>query len=419
MQSKKNTILIKQLDYVASKSRFYKRKLGFKNIENAKKDIHSLVFTTKNELLQDQQEYPPYGSNLCVSINKIQRIHKTSGTTNKPLILTLTSKDIATTIKVGAACFKSAGLRKDDVVIHCLNYNMWAGGYTDHQSLEKTGAGVIPFGVGNSHNLIETMLSIKPSVIHCTPSYLKKLELILRDDFKLLPKSLGLRLGLFGAEPGLQNSIFRKNIEDFWGLIAMNANYGLSDVLSMFGAECKCQKGLHFFGLDVIYPELIDPVTLNNIDIENGSIGELILTNLKKEAQPLLRFRTNDIIRILGRGKCECGYNGFSFEVIGRSDDMVVIKGVNVFISSIENILLQFSDLNVGIFHLCVNKNDPIDKVHIYAEVKNQYVDLEQLKDSIKRKINLNLNFTPEVYLLEEDKLQRTAGKTKRLFRTL
>jgi phenylacetate-CoA ligase len=417
MKNEISTILLKQVEYVKTRSEFYKRK--YQEYGNRYLDFFSLPFTTKTELLIDQHNTSPFGSNLCVREEEIIRVHKTSGTTNKPLIIALTLNDINTTIKVGSQCFKSAGLRKDDLVVHCLNYNMWAGGYTDHQSLEMTGAAVIPFGVGNSHNLIETILLLRPTAIHCTPSYLKKLELIIRNDFQLEPDKLGIRLGLFGAESGLQNPIFRHNIEGTWGLKAMNANYGLSDVLSIFGAECQYQRGLHFFGTDVIYPELIKPQTLESIEIQTDAVGELVLSNLVKESQPLLRYRTNDVIKILSIDKCKCGCKGFTFEIVGRSDDMIVIKGINVFLSTIESVLSKFSDLNVGIFQVHVNKIDPINDVHIYAEVNNKNVNYENLKNLIVQKFQSDLCFKPDIYLLNEGELKRCEGKTKKLYKSL
>ena len=382
-------------------------------------DLSCLSFTTKDELLKDQESFPPFGSNLCINVTDIQRIHETSGTTNKPLILALSITDIRTTIEIGAHCFKSAGLKKEDCVIHCLNYNMWSGGYTDHQSLEHAGASVIPFGVGNSHKLIETIILLRPSAIHCTPSYLKKLELVIRDDFKIEPNKLQISLGLFGAESGLQSPVFRKNIEDTWGMKAMNANYGLSDVLSIFGAECKHQKGLHFFGSEVLYPELIDPNTLKNISIKKGSIGELVLTNLQKEAQPLLRYRTNDVIKILSTDKCTCGNNGFIFNIVGRSDDMIVIKGLNVYINSIEKILNNFEEINTGIYQIYVNKYSPIDRMQIKIEINEYYSDFNTLKDSITKKIQNKIGITPEIELFSIGQLPRSEGKTRNLFKTL
>jgi phenylacetate-CoA ligase len=297
---------------------------------------------------------------------------------------------------------------------------MWIGGYTDHQSLEATGAAVIPFGVGNTENLIETILLIKQSAIHCTPSYLAKISFALKQEFNMDPHDLGLRLGLFGGESGLQNPQFRENIEKTWGIKAMNANYGLADVLSMFGAECVFQKGLHFMGDGVLYPELIDPVTGAHIELNTGAEGELVLTNLRRESQPLLRFRTNDIIRILSTEPCSCENKGFRFEVVGRSDDMITIKGLNVFVSAIEKQLFSHLDLFTGVIQIHVNQEDPIDRLLIKLEHRSNlpYPTHDFIENLIKE-IRNRISITPEMEILNEGSLPRTEGKSRKIFRTL
>jgi len=412
----------KQLHYTVTHSDFYKKK--FSNFTRRKNDLLNvfldLPFTCKNELLYDQETFPPFGSNLSVKTHLIRRIHKTSGTTNRPLIVALTDNDISNTINTGAKCFMLSGLTKEDIVIHCLNYNMWAGGYTDHQSLETTGACVIPFGVGKTKNLIETILMIRPTTIHCTPSYLSKIELILQQDFSLEPADLRLKLGLFGGEGGLQNIDFRKSIENKWGLKAMNANYGMSDVLSIFASECKYQKGLHFLGSELLYPEIIDIKTNESLPFETGVEGEQVLTNLEKEAQPLIRYRTGDIIRIKNIKKCKCGGNEYIFDIIGRIDDMIVIKGINVFINSIGNVINKNLEVLSGVYQVYVNKDEPIDTVRIVAEKKikidkNKYCLAKTLRDEFS---NI-LNITPEVVLIEEGSIPRTEGKFKKLIKSL
>lgn len=381
-----------------------------------------LPFIDKGDLLKDQEKYPPFGSDIKVSPEKIVRIHRTSGTTNKPLLIAMTANDLRQTIEVGKKCFELSGLTSADTVIHCLSYNMWMGGITDHQSLEATGAAVIPFGVGHTRNLIDTILTIKPTAIHCTPSYLAKIELVLFNEYKLSPKDLGLRLGLFGAESGLQNATFRKVIEEKWGLKAMNANYGMADVLSMFGAECYQQNGLHFMAEGVLLPELINSDNLEVLPIKKGQVGELVLTNLKREVQPLIRYRTSDVIKILSTEKCHCGCTGFKFEIIGRSDDMFVVKGVNVFVNAISKVIHSYMDKLSGDFQIHINTYPPIDKVLLILERQNNTISKAVKNDLHKDIFNsckINLNISPKIMLLDFGKLPKTEGKTKRLFKTL
>ncbi len=416
--------LVNQLDYVMKNSPFYKNKINLHNMdpEEIIDCFSKLPFTTKTELLDDQQMHPPYGSNLCVPIKDIKRIHRTSGTTNAPLIVALSQKDINTTISAGKKCFVNSGLTADDVVIHCLSYNMWMGGYTDHQSLEETGAAVIPFGVGNTKNLIDTILKIKPTSIHCTPSYLAKIELVLHNEYRLKPIDLGLKLGLFGAESGLQNDDFRKDIEKKWGIKAMNANYGMADVLSMFGAECHLQDGLHFMGGEILFAELINTNTLEPIPILPGQAGELVLTNMMREAQPLIRYRTNDVIKVLSTDKCSCGNHSFKFEIVGRSDDMFVVKGVNVFINALSNIFHSYMNELSGDFEIHINSNPPIDRILLILERQNKSITQAAIKDlhqNIFNQCKANLNISPEINILDFGELPKQQGKSKRLYKTL
>ncbi len=410
-----------QLKYVIERSEFYQKKFADLDIspENIFDKFSSLPFTTKKELLESQENYPPYGNYLATDPVNLCRIHKTSGTTNKPLLVALSKKDTEITTDIGAKSFRHSGLRETDTVVHCLSYNMWAGGYTDHHSLEKTGATVIPFGVGHSKNLIEIILRIKPTAIHCTPSYLAKLQDLLKSEFNMKPEELSLKLGLFGAEPGLQDEAFRANIEKVWQLKAMNANYGLSDVFSLFGAESEKQDGLYFTGAGVLYPELIDRKSGETVLPSEGVEGELVLTNLVKESQPLIRYRTNDVIRVKSVAPSGEFERGFRFEVVGRSDDMFVVKGVNVFANAISAIITERLDVLTGQHQIHINKTDPVDKIKIRIE-KNKNIDLpSNFEISLAGEFKNRLNISPVIEILQDGDLPRTEGKTKKLFRSL
>lgn len=410
--------LLKQLAYVLEHSNFYRKKFGNISAQAAVEHFEELPFTTKTEILEDQRDHPPFGENVCVPNEKIKRVHKTSGTTNKPVLIALTDADIKNVLRVGGACFSAAGLGPSDTVAHCLNYNMWAGGVTDHLSLEETGATVIPFGVGHTANLISTLQDLQATAIHCTPSYLSKIEAVLKDEYGLRPRDLHLRLGLLGAESGLQNPTFRKKIEDVWGFKAINANYGMSEVLSMMASECTLQTGLHFRAADVIYVELLDKDG-KNVEIKTGAEGELVFTNLEKEAQPLIRYRTGDVVRVTAE-KCDCGYKGMLFEVIGRSDDMIVVKGLNVFVSVIEKIIQNYFDRITTEYRILVSSQDPIENIIIQVEgveVNDHF--REQLKQDLASDLKNKIHVKCEIQILPSETLPRTSGKTKHLQRIL
>lgn len=415
--------LFQQLNYTLKSSPFYQAKFkreGFQETDLTPERFSKLSFTEKSELIADQASHPPFGSNLCAETKQLQRIHRTSGTTGRPLFLALTDKDIESIIECGARCFWAAGLRREDMVFHCLNYCLWIGGYTDHQSLETTGAAVVPYGTGNSIGLLESMMYLKPTAIHCTPSYLSKLETLLYSEFGKKPIELKLSKGFFGGEGGLENQTLRRKIEETWGIRAVNANYGVSDALSMIGSECRERDGLHFMAQGHLYTELIDPVTLKRIPVIQGALGELVFTNLIKKAQPLIRFRSHDVIEVVSHEKCACGRTGFRFHVIGRSDDLIVVKGVNLFPSSVGEVLTHFLDRINGEFQIVIASPPPIEYLKINLEYRKNLSsrELEALKDSIQHKmkntlfINPVLNFTPEGSLGKSED-----GKIKRVIR--
>ena len=294
------------------------------------------------------------------------------------------------------------------------------GGFTDHANLETTGATVIPFGVGNSGQLIQVIKEAGINVISSTPSYPKYLEKVIKTEFNMEPVELGIELGLFGGEPGLENPVYRNRIEVTWGMKAQNANYGVSDVLCNFAAVCLDNYKLHFLGQGALLVQLIDPLTLKDIPITQGSVGEMILTHLKKEAQPLVRYRTSDLMEILETDPCECGRTGFRFRIVGRADDMLHVKGINVFPNGITMVLEDMVPDVTGEFQIILDHPSPYTGLDIKVE-HGEHITTEKmmdLKTEIERKIKEILNFTGRVELVKPDSIQRTKmGKARRVVR--
>ncbi|HOE65516.1 MAG TPA: AMP-binding protein [Candidatus Hydrogenedentes bacterium] len=404
--------LARQLGYVIAHSPLYQAKFAGLRVDT--ESLHALPFTEKDEILADQAQHPPFGANLCVDPSRVQRVQKTSGTSARPVFIALTAHDIDKTTEIGARCFSSAGLRPDDTVVHCLNYCLWMGGYTDHESLERTGATVVPYGVGNTAGLIDTIRTLRVTAIHCTPSYLAKLETVLDQEFALSPRDLGLRIGLFAGEGGLQSPEFRRCIEETWGMIPVNANYGVSEALSMIAAENACRDGLRFMADGVLLPELIDPTTGAVLSIETGVQGELVVTNLDREAQPLVRYRTRDVLHILDNGP-----GGFRFEILGRSDQMLVVKGINLFPSAIATVLGGFTGRLNGEYQIVISNTLPLQALKIRAEsvVELDDGDASALAEAVANAVKIACAITPEVEILPKGRLPRTEGKTVRVVR--
>ncbi len=418
-----NERLQAQLDYVWANSPFYQAKFAEAGISRQSlrdlADLPLLPFTEKDELRQDQQEHPPFGSYLATTPERVIRVHKTSGTTGRALYIALTDRDRRMMNEGAARALWAAGLRPGDTVVHCLNYRLWAGGYSDHENLETTGATVVPYGVGQTASLIQTIRELQINAISATPSYMLPLaEAALAEGIR--PRELGLRKGFFGAEPGMSEPGVRARMEETWGMTAMDANFGMADVLSIMGAECELRQGLHFQAGGIVAVELIEPDTGAPLALTDGAEGELVYTHLVKEAQPLVRHRARDVVRILGTDPCACGRSTLRFRVLGRSDDMLHVRGVNVFPTGVGNVLAHLGDRFSGEFQIVVDHPPPHQNLRIRLELisglqPEQAADLERQAVHMLRE---RLSFRAEVELVPYGTLPRTEQKARRVVRT-
>lgn len=406
-----------QSQYVQRNSVFYQDYFDQIPLTGDLAEIIDLPFTDKEMLRSDQSANPPFGRYLAAAADRINRMHRTSGTTGTAMNLALTEQDARMTAVVGGRAQAASGLGPGHRVVHCLNYQLWMGGYTDHAALEATGAMVVPYGVGGSSALIELIQQLQIDAISCTPSYPAVLEQIIARDFPALePKDLGLKLGLFGGEAGLDDPAFRQRLENTWGIKVRNSNYGVTDILCNFAGQSEISNDLHFIAADVLYAELIDPDTANPIPWQAGEAGELVLTHLCKQAQPLVRFRTSDIIQITATGRAACGRTTTRFRVIGRSDDMVVVRGINAFPTMIAAVLNRFELLS-GEYRILLKSPPPYDFLPVEAELAVALKDGSGLVEQIETKIKQQLGISSQIKLLDANSLPRTEGKTKRVIR--
>ena len=381
-------------------------------------ELAALPLASKSQLRLSQANHPPFGNYLAASNQQTIRLHRTSGTTGQAMNLALSARDCETTEIVGGRSHSAAGLKPEHKVVHCLNYQMWMGGVTDHLTLERTGAMVIPFGVGGTELLIRTILEIGIDAISCTPSYPAVLERVLAAYFPhLQPRDLGLKLGLFGGEPGLDDPLLRERLRETWGMEPRNANYGVTDVMSNFAAQCTRDTRLHFVAGDVLYPELINPESGATIAIEAGCEGELVLTHLQRQCQPLVRFRTGDIIAIDATEPCECGRGGMRFRVVGRSDDMVIIRGLNLFPTMVAAVVNEFAELS-GDYRIVLDQKPPYDFVPVQVELAKGQKTTPGLAAEIEKAIKSKLGASSQVTVLPAASFPVTEGKTKRVIRS-
>ena len=406
-----------QRAYVGARSPFFARLWTGRRVPERLEDLPALPLCDKAMLRESQAAHPPFGDYLAAAPEHIVRLHRTSGTTGQAMNIAQTQADAAQTAEIGARSFQAAGLTLGTLTVHCLNYQMWMGGVSDHLALEAAGATVIPFGVGDSALLVRTILDLKVTAIHCTPSYPAALERTIAEHFPgLAPRDLGLRLALFGGEAGLDNPSFRGRLESVWGFTARNANYGVSDVFSNFASQCWANNDLHFLGEDVLHAELIEPETGDVVPWQEGASGELVLTHLAREAQPLVRFRTNDVIAVTGTGPCACGRWAPRFRVLGRSDDMVVVRGINVFPTAVGGVIAGFEALS-GEFRIRLKGGGPYDRLPVEAELAEGAEASDALARRVEEAIKSQLRASASVTLLPPAALPRTGGKTKRLIR--
>lgn len=380
-------------------------------------DLAQLPLSDKAQLRLSQAAHPPFGDYLAAPARAAVRLHRTSGTTGQAMNLALSARDCLITETVGGRCQASAGLTPDHTVVHCLNYQMWMGGLTDHMTLQATGALVVPFGVGSTELLVRTIQEVGITAISCTPSYPAVLERVIAEKFPgLTPRDLGLTLGLFGGEAGLDDPAFRERLRRVWGMEPRNANYGVSDVFCNFAAQCEHDNRLHFMAADVLYPELIDPETTEALPLVAGHTGELVLTHLARDCQPLVRFRTGDIIAVDETDPCTCGRTGFRFRVVGRSDDMVVVRGLNLFPTMVAAVINGFAALS-GDYRITLDTPPPYDALPVSVELAKGQTASEALAQEVAQAMKTALGATARVTLLENGSLPLTMGKTKRVIR--
>ncbi|TKG88495.1 phenylacetate--CoA ligase [Puteibacter caeruleilacunae] len=371
-------------------------------------DLHKLPFTVK----QDMRDNYPYGL-FAVPMSEIVRLHASSGTTGKPTVVGYTRKDLASWAEVVTRTLAMAGVHKEDIVQVAYGYGLFTGGLGIHYGTENLGASVIPISGGNTKKQIQLMRDFGSTVLACTPSYALYLAEVI-EEMGISPEELKIRIGIFGAEPWSQN--MRLEIEKRLGLKAIDI-FGLSEIIGPgVSCECECQNGLHI-NEDHFIPEIIDPET--HEPLPGGSYGELVFTTISKEGIPMIRYRTRDLTR-LNYEKCECGRTLVRMEkCTGRSDDMLIIRGVNVFPSQIESVLLEMSE-TAPHYQLIVEREGTMDSLTLQVEVEERFFsdeirELQGLRKKIAHNIQSTLGISVNVKLVEPKTIERTAGKAKRV----
>jgi len=372
-------------------------------------DIRLLPFTTKEDLRKNY----PFGL-FTVPMEKVVRIHASSGTTGKPTVVGYTKRDIATWAELMSRTLSAAGVHSGDIVQNAYGYGLFTGGLGAHYGAENLGAAVIPISGGNTRRQIQIMQDFGSTVLLSTPSYALNIADAMADQ-GIDPATLKLRVGVFGAEPW--SEAMREEIERRLAIKAIDI-YGLSEVIGPgVAAECiEEQKGLHIME-DHFLPEIVDPETFAPLPM--GEAGELVFTTLTKEAFPVIRYRTKDISRLIP-DVCACGRTFFRMpKITGRTDDMLIIRGVNVFPSQIEEVIMGIEGVEPH-YQIMVEREGSLDKIEVQVEVSaeifsDEVKPLEKLGKKLQHEIKDLLGISCTIKLVEPKSIQRSEGKAKRV----
>jgi len=371
-------------------------------------DIRKFPFTTKTSLRDNY----PYGL-FTVPLKQVVRLHASSGTTGKPIVVGYSRRDLDTWAELVARMVTLAGVTDEDVAQVSFGYGLFTGAFGLHYGLERAGAAVVPASSGSSEKQIMLMQDFKTTVLVGTPSYCLHLAEVARE-MGVDPAALPVRIGLFGAEAW--SEAMREELARAWGIAATD-NYGLSEIMGPGPAgECGHTCGMHIAEDHFLF-EVIDPETGEPLDY--GQEGELVVTTLTKEAMPVVRYRTRDI-SVLNPARCDCGRTSARMrKVTGRTDDMLIISGVNVFPSQIESVLMEIDGVAPH-YQLIVGKKGRLDCLEVQVEISPErftgsFKDLAVLEQKVCRRLSVVLSLTARVRLLEPRSIERSTGKARRV----
>jgi phenylacetate-CoA ligase len=391
---------------------FYRKKfdaIGFNPDDLASlDDLRKLPFTAKSDL----RENYPYGL-FAVPLREVVRVHASSGTTGMATVVGYTRNDVKTWSNLVARILTAAGVTADDVIQIAFNYGLFTGAFGLHYGAERVGASVIPTSSGNTKRQIKIMQDFKTTALVSTPSYAMLIADTIRE-MNIDPNSLSLKWGLFGAEPW--SDAMRRELEQKL-MIKATDNYGLSEVMGPgVAGECLQQNGLHI-NEDHFLVEVIDPDTLQPVKL--GEVGELVVTTLTKEAFPMIRYRTRDLTRLMPE-PCPCGRTLRRMSrVMGRTDDMLIIRGVNVFPSQIETVLFAIEGTEPH-YQIVIDRKGALDDATVLVEASekiffDEMKKQKELIDAIKKRMASELGIAVEVKLVEKKTIERFEGKAKRV----
>lgn len=414
--------LQRQLRYLWENSPFYRQKFTAAGVRPEQvrtlADLTHFPFTTKDELRQSQTEAPPLGHHAAVPLERLIRMHSSSGTTGRPSYVGITARDRDIWTEVVSRVYWCEGTRPDSRVVMGFGIGFFVGGLPLHDAIENIGAMFIPVGTGNSDRLVTSIQHVGADILTCTPSYALYLAEWVRDKLGISARELGIKRILCGAEPGGSVPGVRDRIEEAWGAF-VTESLGNADILPTYAAQCDERQGNHFLAPDYLHLEVIDPDSGQALAIEDGVEGELVATHLDRDCVPLVRFRTRDRVRVWN-SPCRCGRTGFRVQCVGRTDDMLIIAGVNCFPSAIRDVVAGFRPRVTGEIQIVLHQRPP--RVEPPLPVRVEYSaaagDLVALQKEIEHAVRQTLIVPARVELVPEGSLPRFEMKAQLFART-
>ena len=406
--------LLRQLKYVWDHSSFYQKKLRQAGVEPGEiktlEDLSKLPFTEKAELRESQLEAPPLGTHMTCPMERVKRIYSTSGTTGRPTFIGVTQRDIEVWQEAACRAFWTGGFRPDSIVPLVVAPFFIAASYAD--AIEEIGT-LVPIGVGATDRLIGAFQHIGANAFLSTSSFPLHFAASLKKR-GIDPKSLGIKVILAGGEPGAAIPSVREKVEETLGCAFLEM-MGNGDMCGQMWSECRYKRGMHFIAQGIVHPEIIDPETGEVQEIREGARGELVYTSLDRECIPLVRFRTRDHVEVT-QTSCECGRTGYGIRVFGRTDDMIIVQGVNVYPAAVRDTVASLSPRTTGAIEIQLYAPPPEGwnpPVHIKVEYGEGTGDLDQLKTELEALIREKLIFRANVELVPKDALPKYEYKAK------
>jgi phenylacetate-CoA ligase len=406
--------LLKQLAYVWENSTFYQKKFGeagvglddIKHLE----DLNKLPFTEKAELRESQLEVPPLGTHMACHPEKVKRIYSTSGTTGRPTFIGVSKRDLEVWKEAACRAFWAGGFRPDSKVPLVVGPFFIAASYAD--AIEEIGT-LVPIGVGATDRLIGSFQNIGANAFLSTSSFPIHFAASLKKR-GIEPRSLGIKYILAGGEPGAAIPSVREKVEELFGCLFLEM-MGNGDMCGQIWSECRYKHGMHFVAQGIVHPEIIDPDSGEVQEIKEGARGELVYTALERECIPLVRFRTRDHVEVT-QTSCECGRTGFGIRVFGRTDDMIVVQGVNVYPAAIRDTVASLSPRTTGAIEVQLYEPPPEGwnpPIHVKVEHGPDVSDVEQLKQELEGLIRDKLIFRINIEMVPPDALPKFEYKAK------